>query len=185
MTEATTPRLATKVARHQRIGEALSTHEVGSQAQLSELLAADGFDVTQATLSRDLDELRAVKIVAPSGVLVYAIPQDGGDPSPRLESVDSARGRLERIVAELLSSVDHSGNIVVLRTPPGAAQYLASTIDHTTVPDVVGTVAGDDTVLIVSRDPAGGAALAKRFADMGNAHVRPSARRPRKDNGAG
>lgn len=140
-------KLATKVARHQRVIELLEHNEVQSQSQLLNLLAADGIDVTQATLSRDLDELRALKVHTESGVSVYAVPQDGGDPSPVHQTADSARARLERVVAELLSSTDHSANIVILRTPPGAAQYLASVIDHTTMPDIIGTVAGDDTVL--------------------------------------
>ena len=160
------PRVATKVARHQRIIEVLETNEVESQAGLLALLAQWGFDVTQATLSRDLDELRAVKVTGSRGAQVYGIPRDGGDPSPQVSAADGGRARLERVVGELLSGADHSGNIVVLRTPPGAAMYLASAIDHTTVPDVIGTVAGDDTVLVVSRDPRGGAALARQFAEM-------------------
>ncbi len=159
-------KLATKVARHQRVIELLEHNEVQSQSQLLNLLAADGIDVTQATLSRDLDELRALKVHTESGVSVYAVPQDGGDPSPVHQTADSARARLERVVAELLSSTDHSANIVILRTPPGAAQYLASVIDHTTMPDIIGTVAGDDTVLVVSRDPRGGTRVAEQFAQM-------------------
>lgn len=159
-------RITTKVARHQRIIALLERHEVGSQGQLMSMLADEGIEVTQATLSRDLDELRAFKVQVSNGATVYAVPSDGGDPSPTLQSSDSARARLERVVAELLSSADHSGNIVILRTPPGAAQYLASAIDHTTMPDVLGTVAGDDTVLVVSRDPLGGSKVADQFASM-------------------
>lgn len=160
------PRVATKVARHQRIVDILEHHEVDSQALLLDLLREHGFDVTQATLSRDLDELRATKAVGPSGVVVYAIPSDGGDPAPRFLTGDTARHRLERLVGELVTSADHSGNIVVLRTPPGAAQYLASSIDHSTFPKVIGTVAGDDTVLVVSADPKGGKELADEFVAM-------------------
>ncbi len=159
-------KLATKAARHQRIITLLEHDEVVSQAQILDLLAADGIEVTQATLSRDLDELRAVKVKASSGAMVYAVPSDGGDPAPVMQSADSARTRLERVVAELLSSADHSGNIVVLRTPPGAAQYLASAIDHTTMSEVLGTVAGDDTVMVVSKDPRGGAKVAAQFTQM-------------------
>lgn len=159
-------KLATKVARHQRIVALLSRNEVQSQSQLLELLANEGIDITQATLSRDLDEVRALKVRSASGQSVYAVPQDGGDPSPVIQSADSSRARLERIVGELLSSAEHSANIVILRTPPGAAQYLASAIDHTTLPEILGTVAGDDTVLVVSRDPKGGAKVASQFAQM-------------------
>lgn len=168
------PRVTTKVARHQCIIEILEHNEIQAQTALLELLAGRGFKITQATLSRDLDELRALKVVGSLGNSIYAIPRDGGDPSPRYESATNARLRLERVVAELLSSVDHSGNIVVLRTPPGAAQYLASSIDHTTVPDVIGTVAGDDTVLVVSRDPKGGSVLARQFAQMADRRSSPT-----------
>ena len=162
------PRIATKVARHSHIVELLASNGVESQAQLGELLAGAGFEVTQATLSRDLDELSAFKVSGPSGHMVYAVPQDGGDPSPRLgETPASNRVRLERVVGELMSSATHSANIVVLRTPPGAAQYLASTIDHTAMPDIIGTIAGDDTVLLVTKDARGGAAVARDFAAMG------------------
>lgn len=159
-------KLATKVARHQRIITLLERNEIHSQSQLLAMLADEGIDVTQATLSRDLDELRASKIQTKSGGSVYAVPQDGGDPAPVLQTGDGARARLERVVGELLSSTDHSGNIVVLRTPPGAAQYLASVIDHTLMPEIIGTVAGDDTVLVVSRDSKGGARVANQFARM-------------------
>ncbi len=158
-------RIATKVARHHLIAETLESNDVLSQHQLLDLLSQQGIAVTQATLSRDLDELRAYKSDNGDGLAVYVLPRDGGDPTP-LRGAGTGLARLERLLGELLSSVDHSGNIVVLRTPPGAAQYLASTIDHGILPDVVGTVAGDDTVLVVSRDPNGGKELAQTFADM-------------------
>ncbi len=164
----TTPRVATKVARHHRIIEVLATNNVESQAQLGGFLADGGFEVTQATLSRDLDELGAVKLLGPNGQTSYAVPRDGGDPTPLVgQTQASNRMRLKRVVAELMSSVTSSANIVVLRTPPGAAQFLASTIDHSTVPDIIGTIAGDDTVLLVTRNARGGAAVARNFAAMG------------------
>jgi len=149
----------TKTARHRRIVEILDRTPVRTQDELRELLAADGLGVTQATLSRDLDELGATKVEAPGGP-VYAVPPEGG-------VVDSVSGdadpdsRLARALGELLAGADHSGNIVVLRTPPGGAQYLASAIDHAGLPDVIGTIAGDDTLLMVTRDPAGGPAVAR------------------------
>lgn len=148
----------TKTARHRRIVAVLERTPVASQAALAELLAADGLTVTQATLSRDLDELGAVKVPAPDGSLVYAVPAEGGDSSVHPPTSDSV-ARLARIALDVLISVDHSANIVVLRTPPGAAQYLASAIDRSDWPDVIGTVAGDDTVLLVTRAPEGGAAV--------------------------
>ena len=165
----TTPN--TKAARHARIVELLEHQAVTSQLRLAELLANDGLTVTQATLSRDLDEIGATKVVAADGVAVYAVPGQGGDSSLIAAVGDEAAvARLARVAAEVLVSADHSANLVVLRTPPGAAQYLASVIDHTVLPSVIGTVAGDDTVLLVTRDPQGGpevAAAMLRLAENG------------------
>ncbi len=161
-------------ARRLRIVEILERHPVRSQAELREHLRADGIEVTQATLSRDLDELRAVKVAGADGELVYAVPGEGGDSTPRPPDLDAARGsKLARIAEELIISVDHSGNLVVLRTPPGAAQYLASAIDHTILTEVIGTVAGDDTVLLVTRATDGGAGVADTILTMINERVRP------------
>jgi transcriptional regulator of arginine metabolism len=161
----------TKAARHARIVDLLEHQAVTSQLRLAELLAADGLTVTQATLSRDLDEIGAIKVVAADGVAVYAVPGQGGDSSLIAAVGDEAAvTKLARVAAEVLVSADHSANLVVLRTPPGAAQYLASAIDHTVLPSVIGTVAGDDTVLLVTRDPQGGPAVAAamlRLAENG------------------
>jgi transcriptional regulator of arginine metabolism len=153
----------TKTARHQRIAELLERQTVRSQPELAQLLARDGVEVAQATLSRDLDELGAVKVRSGSG-LVYALPAEGGDRTPRSgvgqEVLDA---RLARLCAELLVTADSSANLVVLRTPPGAAQFLASALDHAALPDVLGTIAGDDTVLVITQAPDGGAGLAERL----------------------
>jgi transcriptional regulator of arginine metabolism len=154
---------ATRVARHRRIVELLETTRVRSQPELARLLARDGLEVTQTTLSRDLDELGAVKIRDAAG-LAYAVPAEGGDPTPRLAPANGENGaRLTRLAGELLVSAEASGNQVVLRTPPGAAQFLASALDRAARPDVLGTIAGDDTVLVIGRDPAGGEQLAERL----------------------
>lgn len=161
-------------ARRLRIVELLERHAVRSQAELREFLSRDGIDVTQATLSRDLDDLRAVKVPGPDGELVYAVPGEGGDNTARPPDLEAARGsKLARIAEELITNVDHSGNLVILRTPPGAAQYLASVIDHTILTEVIGTVAGDDTVLLVTRKADGGAAVAASVLTMINERVRP------------
>ncbi len=149
---------ATKVARHQRIIELVRREPVSSQAQLSSLLATDGIVVTQATLSRDLDELGASKVTTHDGPAVYAVPADGAASASSAD--ESSTARLARIAEELVVRVDHSANIVVVRTPPGAAQFFASAVDHTLRSTVIGTVAGDDTVLLVTRDPDGGASVA-------------------------
>ncbi len=160
---------ATKNARQQRIVELLATGEVRSQSELAERLHADGVSVTQATLSRDLVELDAVKVRSASGTLVYAVPGEGGDRTPRAgRESPASEARLARLCEELLVSAESSANLVVLRTPPGAANFLASAMDKAELSDVLGTIAGDDTVLVISRDPAGGAVLEQRFLDLAN-----------------
>jgi transcriptional regulator of arginine metabolism len=157
----------TKAARHARILELLERQPVPNQARLAELLAADGRAVTQATLSRDLDEIGAVKVTQADGTAVYAVPGEGGDHSPiAAVGLEAAVTKLARVSGEVLVSVDSSANLVVLRTPPGAAQYLASAIDHTVLPSVIGTVAGDDTVLLVTRDPHGGSEVAAAMLNL-------------------
>lgn len=157
----------TKTARQARITELVMGGDVHSQAELAQLLAADGVQVTQATLSRDLVELDAVRVRSPEGGLVYAIPQAGTEHSATggvtRESLDT---RLAGLCKDLLITAEASANLVILRTPPGAAQYFASAIDHCARTDVLGTIAGDDTVMVVCRDPQGGEAVAQRFLDM-------------------
>jgi arginine repressor len=234
---------ATKAARQARIVAILSREQVHSQEQLASLLRQHaGMHVTQATLSRDLDELGVVRLRAAGGTLVYALPGDPGGPSSHPgtafdypERVRAASGpsippapplapgaedvgpharaatpggislaggtgmaggtgagqppagqapagqdppaaqavpgggvssRLVRYLTELLTSAEASANLVVLRTPAGAAQFLASAIDHAAWPAILGTVAGDDTVLVIARDPAGGEALAAEFLSL-------------------
>lgn len=157
----------TKSARHQRIIDLVTHRDVRSQAELADLLAADGLQVTQATLSRDLVELDAVKVRSGQGTLVYAVPSEGPDRSPASrETTAAAQHRLSRLCVELLVSAEASANLVVLRTPPGAAQFLASAFDKAELGEVLGTIAGDDTVLVISRDPLGGERLAQRFLSL-------------------
>ncbi|MET8308047.1 arginine repressor [Micromonospora sp. NPDC005173] len=151
----------TRAARHARIVELIRDRVVRSQTELADLLASDGVGVTQATLSRDLEELGAVKVRGGDGPAVYLIPEDGHRP---LRDAEAAPARLVRLLRELLNGVDSSGNIAVLRTPPGAAQYLASALDRAGLPEIVGTIAGDDTILVVAREAVGGAALGEKLA---------------------
>jgi len=154
---------SSRVGRQARITELVSTMAIRSQTELAKLLAAEGIEVTQATLSRDLDELGAVKLRgADSGAPVYIIPEDG---SP-VRGVQGGTSRLSRLLAELLVSADSSGNLTVLRTPPGAAQFLASAIDRAALEEVVGSIAGDDTVAVIAREPLTGKDLADRFAAL-------------------
>ncbi len=162
----------TKGARQQRIVDLLARHQVRSQTELAELLAEAGVVVTQATLSRDLLELDALKVRAASGALVYAVPAEGGDRRPAGVTESAAsEARLARLLGELLTSADGSGNLALLRTPPGAAQFLASAFDRASLEDVLGTVAGDDTVLVISRRPDGGHELSERLVELANGHV--------------
>ena len=158
---------ATKTARQQLIIDLLGRHAVRSQAELVHLLDEHGVVATASTLSRDLVELDAVRVRRPDGALVYAVPAEGGDRTPRAaEDSAASHQRLTRLTRELLVSAVASANLVVLRTPPGAAQYLASAIDHTSQPDVLGTIAGDDTVLLICREPTGGPGVALRFTSL-------------------
>ena len=172
----TTP--LTKTARHARIADILAREQVRSQEELADLLERyAGVHVTQATLSRDLDELGIVRLRS-GGTLVYALPEEPGGPGSHPGGPGSHPGgaiaraagsesphdtRLARYLGELMTSAEASANLVVLRTPAGAAQFLASVIDHAALAAVLGTVAGDDTVLMIARDPAGGDALAADF----------------------
>ncbi len=226
----------TKAARQARIAAILAREQVHSQEQLAGLLSQyTGMHVTQATLSRDLDELGVVRLRAAGGTLVYALPadpgghgslagtslagpapagpaladsaaglpggpgvnqrtgpggsapapgkaasgpaarraaadkvpgatdQEAGGAAPSSAAMSGASPRLIRYLKELLTSAEASAYLVVLRTPAGAAQFLASAIDHTTWPAILGTVAGDDTVLVIARDPLGGESLAEDF----------------------
>ena len=151
----------TRTARQARIVELVAQRAIRSQSELAKTLAVEGIEVTQATLSRDLDELGAVKLRGPDGgAPVYVIPEDG---SP-VRGVQGGTTRLVRVLGELLVSVDHSGNLAVLRTPPGAAQFLASALDRAALHDIVGTIAGDDTILVVAREATGGRDLAAKLA---------------------
>jgi transcriptional regulator of arginine metabolism len=158
---------ATKPARHALIRRVVANHAIHSQADLLDTLAAEGVSVTQATLSRDLEELRAHKVRTADGSLQYALPSEGTTATPAsVAGAEQLAARLTRLCGELLVRADASANIVVLRTPPGAAQFLASAIDESVLPSVLGTIAGDDTVLVVTADVDGGASTAARFLEL-------------------
>jgi transcriptional regulator of arginine metabolism len=147
----------TKVARQRQIIDVVHRNAVRSQTELARLLAANGLVVTQATLSRDLEELGATKVRTGDGGLVYSVDPDTGRASG---------DRLAKVLADLLVSAEPSANLVVLRTPPGGAHFLASALDRAQVEDVVGSVAGDDTVLLVTKRADGGAAVARHLVRL-------------------
>ena len=150
----------TKAARQARIVELLEASPVSSQTELGRLLAASGVEVTQATLSRDLDELGAVKVRTAAG-MTYAVPPEG---QPRKGTTESVDARLARLLEELLIGAEATGGLIVLRTPPGGAQLLGSALDRAGLPEVAGTVAGDDTVLLITRQPPAKAGPADALA---------------------
>lgn len=150
----------TRTARQGKILEILAKTRVSSQVHLSELLLDEGIDITQATLSRDLDELGARKIRPDNGRAYYAI---AGAEADAEAGPGGPREKLRRMLDELVVSVDQSHAVVVLRTPPGAAQYLASFIDRVGLDEVVGCIAGDDTIFVLAREPLTGAQLAEHF----------------------
>lgn len=156
---------ATKVARHALIREVLTTHVVRSQTDLVSLLAQRGVKATQATVSRDLEELQAHKVRDGDGQR-YAVADGGQQVSLPSGDPDHGLTRLARLATDLLVSAQASANLVVLHTPPGAAQFLASAIDSSMLLDVLGTIAGDDTVLVITKNPEGGEALATTFLDL-------------------
>lgn len=148
-----------KPQRQHRIEQILERNAVTSQGMVVELLAAEGVVATQATVSRDLEELGAVKIRTGGGGSIYAIPEQ---PTDRVAPED----HLRRVMGEWVVEVAHSANIVVLRTPPGSAHVVGSAIDRSGLTDVLGTVAGDDTVLLVATERASGASVAKRLSRL-------------------
>jgi transcriptional regulator of arginine metabolism len=153
----------TKAQRQHRIARLLAEGAVTSQTQLVELLAESGISATQATVSRDLEELGAIKVRAPGGASMYAIPEL---PTDQLAPQD----HLRRVLGEWLVELDRSGDLVVLRTPPGSAHVVASALDRAGLPKLVGTVAGDDTLLAIASEGAG-QALAGDLADLAGLHL--------------
>jgi transcriptional regulator of arginine metabolism len=148
-----------KPQRQHRILRILEDQPISSQAQLVQLLESEGVVATQATVSRDLEELGAVKVRIPGGAMAYAIPEHGRD---RGGSDD----HLRRVMSDFVLDVAHSANIVVLRTQPGSAHVVGSALDRAALGEVLGTVAGDDTLLVVCKESVGGSTVATRLAEF-------------------
>lgn len=150
--------MATKQQRQHRIGRLLEEHRVTNQSQLVELLAAEGVKVNQATVSRDLEELGAIKVRVPGGESAYAVPE-----LPRAQL--APEDHLRRVLGEWVVEVDRSGDLVVVSTPPGSAHVVASAIDRNGMDGVIGTVAGDDTLLVIARQRSG-ARLVRHLCEL-------------------
>lgn len=148
-----------KTQRQHRIGELIAAGPVRSQSELVSRLADGGITATQATVSRDLDELGAIKVRGPKGASVYAVP----------EMPFATRGtddRLRRILADWVVEAAASANLVVLRTPPGSAHVVGSALDRAGLDGVLGNVCGDDTVLVITAEPLGGREIAERLREL-------------------
>src|SRR5699024_4606337 len=152
----------TKAARQHEIRTVLETQSIRSQAELADALAQRGVTVTQGTLSRDLVDIGATRIRDEIGQMIYHVPTDTKTGTVT-QSPEATDARLFSLCRELLLAADGSANIAVLRTPPGAAQFLASAIDQARLNFVLGTIAGDDAIMVVTRDPNGGQHVAQTF----------------------
>ena len=150
-------------ARRQRaLADMIRAEPLASQEEATSRLAARGFQVNQATVSRDLDQLGAVKVKR-GGVLSYALPEQLGDS-------DWSADRLRRILSEWVRSVEASGQLVVMKTPPGSAHLVAHAIDSAQLPEVAGSIAGDDTLFLALRDGTAPKKMAERFRSLCGTH---------------
>jgi transcriptional regulator of arginine metabolism len=153
-----------KAQRQQLIAKLISKQQVSSQPQLQALLKRNKIEATQATISRDLEELGAVKVRVAGGETVYAIPEF--EPA-RLAPTD----HLRRVMGEWVADVVASGTLVVVRTPPGCAHVVASALDRSGLEQLLGTVAGDDTIICVASEQAGGKGLAAKLRQLAGLDV--------------
>jgi transcriptional regulator of arginine metabolism len=160
MTVNSEARSLSKTQRQHRVARLLADHPVSSQAQLVQLLAEEeGITATQATVSRDLEDMGAIKVRVAGGDSVYAIPELPSDQR-------APESHLRRVFSEWVVQVAHSGNLVVLRTPPGSAHVVASALDRSGWDDVLGTVAGDDTLVVIVAEGVSGADMSARLSEL-------------------
>ena len=148
-----------KTSRQHKIVQLLGEIPVTSQTQLVELLEADGVEATQATVSRDLEDIGAIKVRVPGGELVYALPEHSNN---QVAPPD----HLRRVLSDWVGEVSHSHNLVVVKTPPGSAHVVASALDRTGLDGILGTVAGDDSILIVATEDTTGKDLAAHIREL-------------------
>lgn len=151
--------MSSKAQRQQIITTLIEQHAVTNQPQLVELLAQHGVSATQATVSRDLEDLGAVKVRVPGGDSVYAIAEFA---PARLAPED----QLRRVMGEWVADIRFSGPMVVIRTPPGCAHVVASALDRSGLDGLLGTVAGDDTIFCIADERTGGSRMAAVLGDL-------------------
>lgn len=148
----------TRARRLRTLADLLRGGTLASQEEATAKLKAAGFTVTQATVSRDLEQLGAVKLKR-GGVLSYSLPD-------QLGAADWSTGRLERLMSEWVLSIEAAGQLLVVKTPPGSAHLVASALDLAQLPEIAGTVSGDDTMFVAIRDGVDVNAILKRFLRM-------------------
>lgn len=148
-----------RARRQKLIADMIRSQPVGSQEEVTAKLAEQGLAVTQATVSRDLDQLGAVKVKR-GGALSYQLPD-------QINDSDYSAGRLRRIIAEWVLSVEAAGNMLVVKTPPGSAHLVGAAIDQARLPEIAGTVSGDDTLFLVVRDGFAAATVRDKFHLLG------------------
>ena len=148
-----------KVQRQQAIARLIEHHAVTNQPQLVDLVAEEGIAATQATVSRDLDDLGAIKVRVPGGATAYAVPEFVPE---RVAPLD----QLRRVMGEWVAEVTNAGHLVIVRTPPGCAHVVASALDRSGMDGLLGTVAGDDTMLCVATEAVGGEQLAAALREL-------------------
>jgi len=149
-----------RARRRRAVAELIRASSLTSQDELVAKLRGQGFSVTQATVSRDLEQLGAVKI-RKGGAVSYALPDALGDS-------DWAGRRLSGLIAEWARSIEPAGNLVVITTPPGLAHVIGVALDQAALPEVVGTICGDDTIFVATRSPAKAITFAKKLQDNSN-----------------
>ena len=153
-----------RAKRQRAIAELIRAEPLASQEEVTTRLRAQGFAATQATVSRDLDRIGAVKVKR-GGIMSYALPD-------QISDSDWAASRLRRIVSEWVQSVEAAGNLLVLRTPPGSAHLVGLALDQARLPEVAGTISGDDTLFVALRDGIAPKTMETRFRQLGRAEER-------------
>lgn len=147
-----------KSFRHQKIREIIENRVVQTQEELADILRAEDIDVTQATVSRDIKELMLTKIPIGGGNYKYGFPLD--------QNVIYSQNRMERLFSDSVTGIDYSENLIVIRSLPGTAQYIASVVDNARWPEIIGTVAGDDTLMVIVKPKEMVQEVMLRFKNM-------------------
>lgn len=146
-----------KGQRHMKIREYIANHDIETQEELVDILKSEGYNVTQATISRDIKELHLIKVPTENGSYKYSLPADR-----RFNPLE----KLKRLMQDSFISLDKATHFLVLKTLPGNANALGALIDHLQWEEIIGTICGDDTILIICRNEAVTHDLEKRFLNM-------------------